>query len=78
MSAGIQIPDHLLARKIPKHGITTEELYFSFGSHKLVRDLIAIGKLKGKKAGTTTLYDADHTEQVWKQWTHGEYDHLLP
>lgn len=77
MSAGIQIPDHLLARKIPKHGMTKEEVFFSYGSHKLVKDLISAGKLVGKKSGATILFDADHVEQVWKQWRNNELDHLL-
>jgi len=77
MSAGIQIPDSLLARRIPKLGMTKDEVFFSFGSHKLARDLIALGKLVGKKAGSTTLFDANHVELIWKQWRDGDFDHLL-
>ena len=77
MSAGIQIPDKLLARKIPKHGLTKEEVIFAYGSTKLVRDLVRVGKLKGKKSGATVLFDALHIEQVWKQWMKNEFDHLL-
>lgn len=78
MSVGIPVPEHLLARKIPKHGLTRDEVFFAYGSHKLVRDLISAGKLKGKKVGATTLFDADHVEQVWRDWQEGNFDHLLP
>lgn len=77
MSAGIQIPDHLLARKIPKFGMNKDEVIFSFGSTKLVRDLIAMGKLRSKKAGATLLFDSGHVEDIWKQWRDGKFDHLI-
>ena len=77
MSAGIQIPEHLLARRIPKFGMNKDEVIFSFGSTKLVRDLVAKGKLKAKKSGATLLFPADHVEHVWNQWVKGEFDHLL-
>jgi len=74
MNTGIQIPDDLLSRRVPKLGMTTDELYFAFGSHKLVRDLISEGHLCGKKAGATTLFDAAHVTQVWGNWNDGKFD----
>lgn len=74
MNTGIQIPETLISRRVPKLGMTTDELYFAFGSHKLVRDLVSKGHLRGKKAGATTLYDANHVQNVWESWNKGEFD----
>jgi hypothetical protein len=74
---GILIPEKLLARRIPKLGMNKDEVIFSYASAKLVRELISKGKLKGKKSGTTLLFDAEHVEHVWKQWQEGAFDNIL-
>lgn len=77
MYAAIQIPDKVLGRMVPKNGLTLEDVIFSIGSEKVVRQLRDIEALVGKRDGKTLLFDAAEVAVVWREWFEGKYDQQI-
>lgn len=74
MFAGVKIPKGASTRMVPKHALTLEDLYFSLGSEKIVKQLRAVGALRGKVDGQTLLFDAAEVAKVWREYYNGVYD----
>ena len=70
--------DEAEVREIPKHGMTLDEVSFSYGSSELVKRLRTIGALKScGTLGRTLLFDTGDVARVWAEWKSGKYERLL-
>lgn len=75
---GIQIPEKLVERRVPKHALTLEEVVFALGSEQLVVDLRRIGALEpALRRRQTILFDAGAVARVWAEVRDGRYDEAL-
>lgn len=75
MHVAIQIPENSLCRMVPKHILSKDEVVFALGgSVQRVRQLRAIGVLKGKRDGSILAFSAAHVAEVAERYLQGEYD----
>ena len=70
--------DEVEVREVPKHGLTLDEVAFSYGSPELVKRLRAISALKPcGSLGRTLLFDTGDVARVWAEWKAGKFERLL-